>query len=217
MSERITLWGRKNSANVQKVIWVLEELAIPYRRIDAGGKFGQLDSVEFAAKNPNRLVPVIEDKNLVLWESHAIVRYICANYGLGTLWPEAPRQRAIADQWTDWTATVFQPAWIGLFWAFVRTPAARRNLKRVQKYLSATIAAFDILNQRLADAPFLAGDHLTYADIVAGVALYRWTKMGLEQPLHPNVAAWHKRLLQRPAFMNAVCVPFDDLVGREDF
>lgn len=210
----ITLWGRASSANVQKAVWTLEEIGQPYERIDAGGKYGGLDTPEFAAMNPNRRIPVLRDGNLTLWESHAIVRYLAARYAPGLLWPEDPVARAAVDQWTDWTATTFQPAWIGLFWLAVRTPEAKRDPAQVEKALSATAAAFRILDEQLASSAYIAGDRFTFADIVAGVSLYRWATMEIERPSLPNVDVWHGHLMDRPAFVKSVCVSYAELVAR---
>ena len=87
----ITLYGRKTSVNVQKAVWVLEELRVPYAQIEVGLNFGGVDTPEYLAMNPNGLVPTLKDGELVLWESHAIVRYLSATYGAGNLWPESPK------------------------------------------------------------------------------------------------------------------------------
>ena len=123
----ITLWGRISSANVQKVRWALAELGLAYEHIPVGGKYGGNREPAYLALNPNGLVPTLRDGDLVLWESHAILRYLAATYGAGSLWPESPSARAIVDQWTDWTATTFQPAWIGAFWQVVRTPNEQQS------------------------------------------------------------------------------------------
>jgi len=213
----ITLWGRLNSANVQKVVWALEELALAYQHVPAGGSFGGLDTADFLAMNPNGRVPVLRDDALTLWESHAIIRYLSAEYGSGLLFPLEPSERAPVDQWTDWVATTFQPAWIGLFWDLVRTPAAQHDRPRIERGIAATLRCFEIMEHRLREAPFLGGGGFTYADIAAGVAMYRWTGMEIDRPDLPAVRAWHERLRERPAFQKAVCVPYDDLVGRLDF
>jgi glutathione S-transferase len=213
----ITLWGRVSSANVQKVLWALEEIGLPHEHVELGGRFGGLDTAEFAAMNPNRRVPVLRDGDLVLWESHAILRYLCARYAAGTLWPEDVRRRAPVDQWTDWTATTLQPAWIGLFWQFVRTPADKQNARAIARAHDLTVTALRIMDANLADKAFLAGDSLTYADIAAGVCLYRWTTMDVERPSLPHIEAWHARLLKRPAFVRTVCVSYAELLDRLAF
>lgn len=212
----ITVWGRLNSINVQKVIWALEETGVTYEHVPLGGKFGGLDDPAYRAMNPNGKVPTLRDGDLTMWESHAIVRYLAATYGKG-LWLADPKARAIADQWTDWTATTFQPAWIDVFWLFVRTPAAQHDKVAIGKALAASFNAYGILDRRLATTPFLAGDALTYADIVAGVSMYRWMTMEIQRPELPHLAAWYERLTARPAFQKAVCVSYADMVGKLTF
>jgi glutathione S-transferase len=213
----ITLWGRRSSSNVQKAVWALEELGIPYDQIELGGPHKGLDSADYLRLNPNGLVPTLMDGDLVVWESHAILRYLSAAYASGLLWPTDNRARAIADQWTDWTATTFQPAWLGPFWLIVRTPPAQQDQQAIAAALVNAFKPFEILDRQLARTPYLAGDEFTYADIAAGVSMYRWTTMPIERPVLANVEAWHQRLLARPAFQKAVCVSYAELVGKLKF
>lgn len=210
----VIVWGRASSANVQKVVWALEEMGTPYERKDLGGRFGGLDTPQFGAMNPNRLVPVLQHGEFVLWESHAIVRYLAAIFGAGTLWPTDPQARGIVDQWTDWTASTFQPAWLGVFWLTVRTPPDKHDQAAIADAIDKTVSAFRIMERQLETSPYLAGDHLTYADIVAGASLYRWFTMDIERPSLPAVEAWHQRMLARPAFEKAVCVSYEELRAR---
>lgn len=217
MVAELTLWGRASSANVQKVLWALGELGLPYEHKLVGGAHGGLDTPEFRAMNPNGLVPVLQDGDLTLWESHAILRYLAASYGADTLWRSDSRKRAKVDQWTDWTATTFQPGWISVFWLFVRTPQEQHDRKAIAAAHMRTVAALRILDANLADRDYLAGDRLSYADIAAGVALYRWFTMDIDRPAMPGVENWYRRLQERPAFQRAVMVSYADLVGRLAF
>ena len=200
----ITLWGRLSSANVQKAVWALQEVGVPYDQIELGGPFKGLDTPQFLALNPNGFVPVLQDGSLTLWESHATVRYLSAEYASGLLWPSDNRARALVDQWTDWTATTFQPAWIETFRLIIRTPEDQHDKPAIAAALKKAHATFEILDQRLGQAPYLAGEDFTYADIVAGVSMYRWTTMPIERPVLFNLDAWHQRILARPAFNKAV-------------
>jgi glutathione S-transferase len=213
----ITLWGRPSSSNVQKVRWALEELELPYDSIKVGGTFGGLNDADFVAMNPNRLVPVLRDGDLTLWESHAILRYLAAQYGSGLLWPVDPTERAIVDQWTDWCATTFLPAWSQVFWLAWRTPEAQRDQGKIDAALEAAGRQYRILEARLAQAPFVGGSTFTYADIAAGISMHRWTTMPIQRPELPNVAAWHARLRERAGYRTAVEVSYDDLKGRLSF
>ena len=217
MSPNLTLWGRASSANVQKTLWALEELGLPYTHKLVGGAHGGLDEPAYRAMNPNGLVPTLQDGDLTVWESHATLRYLAASYGENLLWPADPRERALVDQWTDWTATTFQPGWIAVFWLFVRTPKEQHDEKAIAPALAKTIAALRIADANLAERDYLAGDKLTYADIAAGVALYRWFTMDIDRPAMPGVENWYLRLQQRPAFRKAVMVSYEDLVGRLAF
>jgi glutathione S-transferase len=217
LSPNLTLWGRASSANVQKTLWALEELGVPYSHHLVGGMHGGLDDPHFRAMNPNGLVPVLQDGELTLWESHATLRYLAASYGEDLLWRGEARERAMLDQWTDWTATTFQPAWIAVFWLFVRTPKAQHDAKAIAAAHGKTVAALRILDANLAERDYVAGDRVSYADIAAGVALYRWFTMDIDRPAMPGVENWYRRLQQRPAFRKAVMVDYGELVGRLAF
>ena len=97
MNELI-IWGRKSSSNVQSVLWCLEELSVPYERIDAGFSYGVVDTPEFLAMNPSGKVPVIMDGGAMpIFESGAILRYLAAQYGSAPFWPEDALARAAVD------------------------------------------------------------------------------------------------------------------------
>src|SRR5690606_29222828 len=115
----LKLWGRNNSTNVKKALWCLEEIGVPYTRIDAGGAFGVVGEAAYVALNPNRLVPCLEDGDSVLWESNAIVRYLAAQYGEGALWLAEPRKRAQADKWMDWATSTLAAPFRIVFWGMV--------------------------------------------------------------------------------------------------
>jgi glutathione S-transferase len=152
---KITLWGRKSSANVQKVLWTLAELSLPYEHIPAGGDFGGLSDAAYLAMNPNGRIPTLKDGDLVVWESDAIVRYLAARYGAGTLWPEDPAERAIADQWMTWGTTELEVDWLWLFWRLVRTPPSKRDPQAIARHHEATVARFKLLDGRLQGRDYL--------------------------------------------------------------
>lgn len=210
----ITVWGRDTSANVQKVRWALAELHLPYEHIQLGGKYGGNKTPEYLAMNPNGLVPTMRDGLLTLWESHAIVRYLAARYGVGSLWLADPVARAESDRWTDWTATSFQPSWIEVFWKFYRTPEALRNPDLIASLMAQTERCFAVMDKQLGRTQFLAAGHLTYADIVAGVSMFRWTTMGVDVEPRPNVERWHAELRARAPYRDAVEVDYSELAGR---
>ena len=104
----LTIWGRRSSFNLQKVMWLVGELGLDYRHIQAGGKFGGLDTPEFRAMNPHGRFPVIDDAGTIVWESHAILRYLAARHGRGLFWSDDAAERSHADRWMDWSQTTLQ-------------------------------------------------------------------------------------------------------------
>ena len=95
----LKVWGRHSAANVQKVMWLIGELGIDHEHIPCGGVHGGLDHPAFLALNPNGLVPVIDDDGAVVWESHAILRYLAARYGADRFWSDDPYSRSLFDRW----------------------------------------------------------------------------------------------------------------------
>jgi glutathione S-transferase len=202
----LEIWGRKNSINVQKVLWCCEELGLPYRRIDAGGAFGLTRDPEYLALNPNGLVPTISDDGFVLWESNAIVRYLSAKHEAGALWPGDIQRRARADQWMDWQLGLWanmRPVFIGL----VRTPPEERDEASIEAFREKTAAAWEILDAHLADREYVTGPSFSAADIPLGATAYRWLQLDVERTPTPNLEAWHARLCDRPAFRRNVMLP----------
>src|SRR5215471_5330757 len=127
----LKLWGRINSINVQKVLWALEELKVPYERVDAGLQYGVVNEPFYRKMNPNGLVPTIEDDGLILWESNTIVRYLAAKHGAGTLCPTTAAARADVERWMDWQLTTLGRDMTTVFWGFVRTPPEKRDLAAI--------------------------------------------------------------------------------------
>ncbi len=206
----LKLWGRNNSVNVQKAIWCLEELNVPYERIDAGMQYGVVNEPPFRAMNPNGLVPVIEDGGAVIWESNAIVRYLAAKYGRGTLWAEDPAERAQSDKWMDWCATVYWPPMREVFWGLIRTPPEKRNPELIETSRKKAAEVLKILDAALSGKDYIAGKQLTIGDIPLGTISWRWFGIAdLERVPLPNVEAWFKRLSQREAFKKSVLLPLN--------
>jgi len=196
----LKIWGRTNSINVQKVLWCCAELQIRFQRVDAGGKFGVNNTAEYLAMNPNGLVPTIDDGGFILWESHAIVRYLSRKHGLGTLWPKEDKGAADADRWMEWYSTTLWNNLRPVFWNLVRVEPEKRDVKLVEDSRKKMAENLKLVESHLADHPFVAGDTLTVGDIPMGVALHRWFLLPIERPVYPNIAAYYERLKQRPPF-----------------
>ena len=200
----IKIWGRNTSVNVQKVMWAVGELGLPHERIDVGGSFGKNNEPAYLAMNPNGLVPTLEEDGFVLWESNAIVRYLAAKYGAGTLEPSDMRARARAGSWMDWQLTVAAPAITPVFWGLVRTPPEKRDQAAIEASKIKTIAAMKIVDAHLANSAFVAGDTLSMGDIPVALMAYRFRRLVPERPALDHVERWFVAIEQRPAFKQHV-------------
>lgn len=208
----ITIWGRNTSANVQAAMWAAAEIGVPVERIDLGGPFGGNDDPAFRAMSPTGLIPALRDGDLTLFESPAIVRYLGAAYGSEEFWPRDPKARAALDQWAEWGKTGLALAVInGLFVYEYRTPSVARDRARTAELTAAAARQARLLDARIGDGPWLAGEAFTFADVMAGHCLYRWYEMtGIERPSDtPALDAYYARLRARPAFAEHVMIPFE--------
>ncbi len=190
----LKLWGRRNSVNVQKVMWTIAEIGLEVERIDAGMAHGIVTEPWFEDINPNRLVPAIDDDGVVLWESNVIIRYLAAKHAGGTLMPADNATRARAEMWMDWQQSTIMPGLGPVFVWLVRTPAERRNMSAIGKGVDAVKAALQLLDRHLADRPYVLGDAFTIADIPLGCAVYRWYALPVEHGDMANLRAWYERL-----------------------
>lgn len=202
----LKIWGRTNSVNVKKALWAAEELGVLYQRIDAGMEHAVTKTPEYMKMNPNSLVPTIDDDGFVLWESHSIVRYLCAKHGAGTLWPTDLRARADAERWMDW-AFSFQAAMRNVFWGLIRTPPEKRDAKAIEEARQKSAALLAVPERTLSERPYLGGAGFTMADIPLGCEVQRWMRVPIERPPFPAVQAWFDRLCERPAFRKHVDLP----------
>ncbi len=208
----IRLWGRASSVNVQKILWALDEAGLAFERIDAGGKYGVTDSDAFGAMNPARRVPVLEEDGFVLWESHAILRYLGRHPAARQeLTPPSLQTSAVMDQWMEFTTSTLQPPFIAAFWQLVRMRPAERSAEVLAKASAELAAALRILDGQLADEEYLAGEQFSPADIAAGSLMHRARDCGLVPDDLANVRRWADALVARPAYGRHVAVSYDEL------
>lgn len=203
----ITVWGRKNSSNVKKVLWCLTELGLTYQQKDAGGPFGGLDTPEYLAMNPNKTIPTYQDGEFILWESNAILSYLADKYDDGTLLPHNAEFRARAAQWMYWSDGSLFPYIKAMMGLLVRTPAEQRDPARVEELKQALNRLIAMLNDDLAQRDYIAGDTFSIADIALVPLLYPWREVCHDRPDFPHIEHWFARIETRPAYRDIVALP----------
>jgi glutathione S-transferase len=204
----LKIWGRTNSVNVQKVLWCLAEIDVPYERVDAGLKHGKNKEPWFLALNPNGRVPLLQDGDFSLWESNTIVRYLAAKHGLGTLCPKSLETRAHAERWMDWQLSVLVHPVSIVFWNLIRTPATGPDRAAIAAATEEANRAVTLLDRHLAKQDFVAGPRFSMGDIPVGATVHRWLALpGFERPRLRALEAWHGRLSERRGFHTHVMLP----------
>jgi glutathione S-transferase len=203
----LRIWGRISSINVRKVVMGAQLAQAPFERIDAGAAFGIVQTAEYKAKNPNALVPLLEDDGFVLWESNVILRYIGARFPAAGLYPEPLRERFDAERWMDWQQTTLNPAGRDAFVQLIRVAPAQQDAKRIADSIAATEPLLDLLDAHLAGRPFMAGDRVTMADVPIACEIHRWSGLPLEHKARPHLARWYAHMRGLPAARGALDVP----------
>jgi len=189
----LTIIGKPTSINVRKVLWTCVALGLPFQRADW--------RAEHAALNPNRMVPVLLDGDLVLWESNTICRYLCTREGADALLPRDARARARVEQWMDWQATELNNAWRYAFMALVRASPAHTDPAQIAAGVDNWNRHVGILDAQLAaSGAHVAGAGFTLADVVIGLSLNRWSMTPMARPDYPHVAAYLARLARQPGY-----------------
>lgn len=206
-TKMLTIWGRQNSSNVQKVLWCCTELGLDYKRIDAGLEFGVNKTPEYLGLNPNGIVPTLDDDGYILWESNVIVRYLASRHGLGALCPTDMQERYLCERWMDWQQTSGWPPVKTIFQGLIRTPPEKRNNAAIEAAQHEARATLKILDDHLATRDFVETGAFTMGDIPMGPCIYRWFALGNEREELPNLARYHDRLAERPGFRDFVMLP----------
>lgn len=207
----LKLWGRTSSINVRKVLWTLQALqhqsGIAFERVDAGLSFGVVKTPDYLAKNPNALVPLLEDGDFQLWESNVIVRYLCAKHANGTLYPEDLKARFEAERWMDWQQTTLNNATRDAFYQWIRVKPENRQPALIAQSIAATEPLLDMVEAQLARHAFMAGAQLTMADIPIACEIHRWWGLPQSRPAWPNIERWYAQLLAHPASRGVLDLP----------
>ena len=195
----LKLWGRTSSINVRKVLWTLQAIGVPFERVDAGLSFGIVKTPDYLVKNPNAMIPLLEDGDFSLWESNVIVRYLCAKYANGTLYPKSIQQQFDAERWMDWQQTTLNNASRDAFYHWIRVKPELRSHALIAKSVEATEPLLQMVDNLLTNRAYVAGDHLTMADIPIACEIHRWWGLPQPRPAFVHIERWYTQMLAHPA------------------
>ena len=198
----LRILGRANSFNVRKVLWVCDEIGIPFVREDFGRGVKRTDTPEFLKLNPTGQVPVVIDGTNVMRESNSIVRYLAAKHRAIDLYPDDLAQRQAIEQWMDWVAYDITHALRGAFLGGQLKEAPWNHPWYVEQGKKDLIHVIGLLDGHLAsNGPYVVGKTFTIADIPIGLVVNRWFMIAeLERPDYAAVAGYYDLLTERPAY-----------------
>jgi glutathione S-transferase len=202
----LKIWGRVNSINVQKPLMVLEEVGLPYERIDAGLHFGVNNTDAYKAMNPNGVVPTIDDDGFILWESNSVARYLARKYGNGRLWPADVQAQANQDRWMDWQQTTMIGPVNAMFAPLIRG-MGDTSPEAIEKGRERSGQVLAMLDAWLADNENISGDIFGVADCVLGPSIHRWYNLPVERPKLANLERWFESLMKRASAQKIIISP----------
>ncbi|OED40353.1 hypothetical protein AB833_12160 [Chromatiales bacterium (ex Bugula neritina AB1)] len=214
---KLEILGRHTSYNVQKVLWLADELNIEYTHTQIGGRFGGTDSSEFLRMNPMGKVPVLRHGANVICESNTIVRYLAASFAAESWMGTTPFERSLRERWMDWSIGNLEPAFVGVFWGFYRTPADKRHRKSIESSVKACEICLRQLDNQLGNNHFLLGSVPSLADIATGVFLHRLWEIELAIEFPDNVRNWYDELSKRPGYKRWAMSDFAELANRTGY
>lgn len=195
----LKVYGRANSINVRKVLWMLDELGLAYEREDWGRGYRPTDDPVFRDINPFGVVPVIDDGDFRLRESNTIVRYLADKHGRADLYPRDLRKRATVESWMDWASTDFangmRPVFHGVA---LKNPAFAGMIESGAKEWTAQMRILDSHLSR--GGPYVMGGEFTIGDIPAGLVVNRWYSVPFDKPEFEAVAGYYDTLAKRAPY-----------------
>jgi glutathione S-transferase len=197
----IRLLGRQTSGNVQKVIFCLEEVGVAYAREDYGRQFGNTLTQAYRKLNPSAKVPTLIDGDLVIWESHTILRYLAAAHA-PTLTGATAAERSMVERWMDFLLGALNAPYVAVFRDARKPPAERGGDFAAQS--ADLIAQLRLLDGHIAGRSFFALDRLTIADIALAPIAKRCLDFPIEREPFVELVRWQGTIDALPAFTVAI-------------
>ena len=187
-----------------RIVWLLEELGLEYEINKMAFHPKDLKSDEHRQRHPLGRVPVLEDGEVSLYESGAIVEYIMARYGDGGLKPavDSPRFPEYL-QWFHYCEGMVMPPINTIMVHSVLLPPERRNEETLGQAQRLLVRAVAPVESALEGREYLIGD-FSAADVMLGHSLFMANRLGQVSEEMPNIRGYVTRIEERPAFQIAI-------------
>lgn len=193
------LYGHPFSNAARRVQMLCEECGIPYTYQTVDLMNGEQNTPEYLAMNPNAKVPVIDDDGFYLWESQAIMRYLCDKHKAHTWYPAEPRARAQVEAWLDWNQTRLGPE-AGKIMFNTYFAGDKGNPQAIEDAKKWLVKILPVMDGELRKRKFLCGDQPTVADIAAATNIAYLEMCKHDLSTYPAVTKWFDAMKGRPSF-----------------
>lgn len=196
----IKVYHATNTRSI-RVIWLLEELGIPYEIEKLSFAEPKIKSAAYLAIHPLGQVPAIDEDGFCMTESGAIVEYILAKYGKGRLMPKpGTHDHGTCLRWMHFAEATFMPALAAIAQHTFLRPEDQRIPQIVTEAKATAAAMLGVIDKQLAGKKFILGTEFSAADIMLGYNLHLCKLFHLPLDGFPNVAAYHAHLSERPGY-----------------
>lgn len=186
------------ASRAARALWLLKEMNQPFEHVSQSYKAGATHTAEFLELNPNGHIPVLEDDGIVVWESMAINLYLARKVG-GPLAPASLSEEAEVLRWTFWSVTECEKDALTILMHRVGLPAEQSDEDLATRAEKSLVKPWSVLERHLQSRQYIAGERFTVVDVnVASVLGWAQSSEAL-MARHPNVAAWLRRCMARPA------------------
>jgi GST-like protein len=188
--------------NGYKVSIMLEECGLPYNVVPVDLSRGEQFSAEFLAVSPNNRMPAIVDPHgpggqpISIFESGAILQYLGRK--TGKFYPARERPRVEVEQWLYWQMANLGPKAGECHHFRLYAPQEERLQYAVDRFTNECNRLYGVMDQRLADRDYLAGEY-SIADMACIGWASRWQRQGQDIGEFPHLKRWLDRMLARPA------------------
>jgi glutathione S-transferase len=193
------IYGHPMSQHVRRIQMLCEEISTPYSFQPIALDKGEQYTEEFLEKNPNGKVPVVDDNGFVLWESHAIMRYIADKNKARKWYPTEPKARAEVEKWLDWNHTRLNPEVSTIVMNTIifgdkgdkhAVEMAKQSLEKILPVLERTLQSQD----------YLSGPEPMISDLSVVSTISHLEMCNCDLSGYPAIDSWYKNLKRRPSF-----------------
>ncbi|RLT89574.1 MAG: hypothetical protein CSH49_07355 [Alcanivorax sp.] len=197
-----TLYHAPYSQHSRRIISLLEQAGLDYKTISVNMENGDYLSDWYRAINPNHQVPTFIDDELIIYESNAVLRYLCLKHDLQAWYPHELKTRATTEQWLDWNQCLLAPCVenIVLHGVFL---GAQGDPARVDLGHTQWQEREAILDSALAITPYLCGDQPTIADLSVASNIFQ---LGIAdaEPAGSSLQRWYDAMASLQGFQKSL-------------